>query len=262
MGDQCIGKIYRTEDHSKFKHLEGNRAVSIARANKIKKSIEKNGYIFNPIIVNEKFEIIDGGGRQHVLEELQMPIDYIVKPGLTIADCQALNSASSNWKLTDYIESYAECGNVNYIYLRNLMKQFPDQGVECAVFSINGTIAPNKEAIVRGDFLCDEAQYNNAIALMTYGQRFMSTILTTPKARRAHIVCAILFARTVKGVDYEDLQKRFQKYYPSDLVSDIIKSETAFIALSTIYNYRRKDKKIYFEHEYKLYADRRAAIGV
>ena len=259
MVDQCIAKVYTTSDHSKFKHLDGNRSVTELRANKIRKSIEKNGYIFNPIIVNEKMEIIDGAGRQAVLEDMQMPVDYIIRPGLSVKDCQALNSASSTWKLMDYINSYADLGNTNYIYLRNLMTRFPEISIESIVFSITGNISPNKYEIVDGNFHCDDQQYNNAGYLLEYANMFVPTVKKIQKARTSIVLNAVMFARTIPQIDHNDLLKRFQKYYLTDLVVDMINTDSVMKGISTIYNYKRtsKSKKIHLEYEYKKYQEER-----
>ena len=222
MADQVIAKVYTTNDHSKFKHLEGNREVTTIRAKKIRNSIEKNGYIFNPIIVNEKMEIIDGGGRQQTLEEMGLPVDYIVRPGLSVKDCQALNSASSTWKQIDYINSYADLGNINYIYLRNLITRFPDIPVTSVVSAVTDTVSVNIKALVAGEFVCTEQQYNDASGLLSYANRFMYTIKRCRTKTRNHILIgALMFTKKLANVDHERLFNQFIKLYQSDFVSDM-----------------------------------------
>lgn len=46
---EITGNTYRTSDYSIFKRLEGNRNIKSLRVSKIEKSIEKSGYIYNPI---------------------------------------------------------------------------------------------------------------------------------------------------------------------------------------------------------------------
>lgn len=54
-------RIYKTDDHTLFKKLEGNRDVRSVE--KIIKSIDNVGYVLSPILVNEKYEVIDGQNR-------------------------------------------------------------------------------------------------------------------------------------------------------------------------------------------------------
>ena len=79
--DKITGNVYQTRDYSKFMRLEGNREVVSKRVVKITKSIQQNGYILNPIVVNEKMQVIDGQGRLEALKGLKMPIDYVIAEG-------------------------------------------------------------------------------------------------------------------------------------------------------------------------------------
>ena len=254
MSDQTIAKVYRTTDHSKFKHLEGNRDVTDIRARRIKNSIEKNGYIFNPIIVNEHMEIIDGGGRQQVLEQMGLAVDYIIRPGLSVKDCQALNSAASTWKQIDYINSYADMGNVNYIYLRNLITRFPDITVFSIIAAVMDNVTGNNKMLIDGELICTENQYNYAGILLSYANRFMNIIKRCrTKTRSQLIIGALMFARKLDKVDHERLYKQFEKLYPSDMIADMQDIDAVLRGLSTMYNYQYRGQRIYFETEYKQY---------
>lgn len=86
-----VGAIYSSQEYSEFKKLNGNRSVLEQRKNMIIASIQERGWIRNPIVVNEKMEIIDGQGRFEALKKLNMPVEYVVAKGATISDCIALN---------------------------------------------------------------------------------------------------------------------------------------------------------------------------
>ena len=74
----------------------------------------------NPIVVNEKFEIIDGQGRFKALKTLSLPIEYILIPGLGLEECKKMNENSTTWNSRNFIVSEAELGNENYQRLLNL----------------------------------------------------------------------------------------------------------------------------------------------
>lgn len=63
-----------TSDYFRFKILDGNRDVLKSHVNKIKESMKKFGWIGPGIIVNEKFEIIDGQTRFYAAKELGLPM--------------------------------------------------------------------------------------------------------------------------------------------------------------------------------------------
>lgn len=60
--DSKFANVYKTDNYKKFKKMLDNREVTKQRMTSIIRSIEAVGYIPSPIIVNEKFEVIDGGG--------------------------------------------------------------------------------------------------------------------------------------------------------------------------------------------------------
>lgn len=118
--------IYCTNDYTIFKKLCGNRDVLDQRKNTIKSSIIENGYIRNPIVVNEKLEIIDGQGRFEALKELKMPVEYVIAHGAGQKECIALNVNQKNWKTIDYIKSFAEMGIEEYKFIESMCAMFPD----------------------------------------------------------------------------------------------------------------------------------------
>lgn len=111
-----VGKVYCETNYSAFKKLSINREVLSGRVNKLVASISKQ-YIFNPIIVNENMEIIDGQGRYEALKSLGLPIHYIMVPGIGINECIQLNNYNTKWSALDFAKSYASSGNPNYVML-------------------------------------------------------------------------------------------------------------------------------------------------
>lgn len=122
MTNAIVGQIYETDDYSLFHKLEGNRYAKGEK--KIIQSISTVGYVMNPILVNEKMEIIDGQNRFEALKTLGYPIQYMVQEGLGIQECRALNIGQTNWGTWDYIESYAAQGNESYQRLKVLIEEF------------------------------------------------------------------------------------------------------------------------------------------
>lgn len=108
--DRPVAVVYTTTDYDKFKKLEENRTVTENRAGKLTASFGEKE-IINPIIVNEKFEIIDGQGRFEALKRLNRPIKYIISFGANIEDCRRMNRYNTSWTLIDWIESYADNNN-------------------------------------------------------------------------------------------------------------------------------------------------------
>jgi hypothetical protein len=72
--------IQQTRDYSLFTLLHGNRKLQKNHVNKITMSIDqKNLMDVSPIVVNEKYEIIDGQHRFMACHNLGIPVTYIMK---------------------------------------------------------------------------------------------------------------------------------------------------------------------------------------
>ena len=116
--------VYKTTQYDLFKFHEENRGIEKKRTEAIKESIESVGYIRNPIIVNEKMEIMDGQGRFSVLKSMNMPIEFIVEPGIGPDEFRALNMRQTNWTARDFIESYSKTKK-DYKRFSNIINEFP-----------------------------------------------------------------------------------------------------------------------------------------
>lgn len=253
MAIETIGNVFMTDDLSIFKTLEGNRSIEKAREKKICDSIQKNGYIHCPIIVNEKMEVIDGQGRLEALKKLGLPAEYIVFEGMTIKDCIALNIYQTGWSLMDYIESFADRGNRSYRFLLHLITKYKDLNNVICINAITGTTGNNSrimKLIKSGEFECTGEQYEKADELLEYTMRFLKTIKNFNKGAITYICTAIMFAYQLEDVDRDKLVDKFEKYYGMDDIPQYIDVNGALKILTTIYNRRNTKDKIYFEVEY------------
>lgn len=123
---KIIGQIYEEDNYGVFVRLEDNRNVLSTRLRKLVVSITEK-WILNPIIVNEKMEIIDGQGRFEALKSLHKPIPYIVSYGATSEDCRRMNKYNTRWTVLDFANSWAKSGKEPYILLllTNKKTKFP-----------------------------------------------------------------------------------------------------------------------------------------
>lgn len=123
MTDKQVTSVFETSDYDKFKFMLGNRNINLSSVKKIEESISQNGFKMCPILVNEKFEIVDGQHRFNALKDLGLPIYYIIENGLNIEDCKNLNINTKNWSLDDYVRGYADLGYAEYVKLIKMTKE-------------------------------------------------------------------------------------------------------------------------------------------
>lgn len=171
--DKVIGHIYQTTDYSKFKKLKGNRDPKTAK--KIVNSINEVGYILDPILINEKSEIIDGQNRFEAVVSLGLPVLYIKQEGIGKNECQHLNINQSNWTTEQFIASYAEDDIKDYERLQSLVNDFKQKGfgLEGVVFMATPSMIPQAggatyaTTIKKGGFKMSEERYELTRARLT-----------------------------------------------------------------------------------------------
>jgi len=135
---KTIAKIFYTKDYSMFKTLAGNREVNIAHIKKLEKSFEEE-YLVSPILINEKFQIIDGQHRFEAAKNLQMPVYYYMIKGYELNQVQRLNTNLKEWKKVDYLESYASLGYKEYILFKKFMAEFTMFSLTCCQVILSNT---------------------------------------------------------------------------------------------------------------------------
>lgn len=125
---KLVNQVNQTNDYSIFRTMEGNRNVNRLHVKRLKESFQK-AYLISPIIVNEKFEIIDGQHRFEAAKQIGLPINFIIAPDYGLEEVQMLNENMKNWKKEDYLNAYCDLKNPEYLKFRNFMRRFPEFGV-------------------------------------------------------------------------------------------------------------------------------------
>ena len=175
-GKEVAYNVYVTKDYGIFKRLVGNRDIPESRISKIVESIQTIGWVHNPIIVNEKMEVIDGQGRLTALQRLKMPIEYIIAEGAGNKECIYMNMNMVNWKLSDFIKSYAEQGNENYQRLLSLMENYANGNLDVISTAVYRLSRSKHREIKQGVLQLTEDQYRAAIPRLEYIKPLLESI--------------------------------------------------------------------------------------
>lgn len=250
--DKEIGKIYQTKEYEKFIIYDWNRTIDKQTLNKIHKSVEEHGWKVEPIIVNEKYGIIDGQHRYTYAREHNLPVYYIVIKGLTKEDCQIMNSVRTSWKQQDYVNFYAMQGNKNYIFLKALDNMFDDFGLPVITYAINQDCygGNTTKTLQNGSFECTNVQYNNATEILNYLNNLYEYIKKVP-GRKTQLCMALTFCYNHPKIDNDRLAQKIIEN--CNTMSAIVDMETALKEVERIYNYnlKQKSKIVYILTEYK-----------
>ena len=241
--------VYKTTNYELFATMVGNRSTEPARVEKIRKSIKTNGWIPNPIIVNEKMEIIDGQGRFEALKSLSLPIEYLVVEGIGLKECIVFNNAQTNWTQADYIRSYADNGNENYKMLFSLLHDFNGIPQSTVIFVANRIGGCEKSTISFGNFKLTEDWYHESRRILTW-LNSLSDLSKKIDGSRTSFLNALAFAFAVAGVDGEKLITQCKNNFSR--ISAVTDMNTALESVQAMYNFRAREP-IYLVTEYDKY---------
>lgn len=251
--DHIAGNIYVTNDYDKFKRLEGNRDVKTAK--KVLDSINAVGYVLSPILVNEKFEIIDGQHRLEALKKLNLPVYYIMQPGIGEEECKYLNTGQTNWTTMDYIQSYSEKGIKDYLRLSSLLlefgKSFKLEGVISFTTSIPLSGGTMHQLIKDRKLKISEEQYNlSRTRLRSAKELGFCSLQKEGKFYCRSWYQAVAYAYRHQEVSVRELAERL-KSSPIELQS-YNRVEDQLALFDKIYNKGRKKGKVFMSSDYQL----------
>lgn len=124
IADKIFTSVYSTYDYNKFNMIKTNRAINQSNVKEIITSMEEEQLVI-PIIVNEKFEIIDGQHRFSVCAEKQLPVYYIQMYGY--AEKQILlanNFGGKDWDDMDYLNQFLQLEKEDYLEIKKILEKY------------------------------------------------------------------------------------------------------------------------------------------
>jgi hypothetical protein len=239
-------QVQTTTNYESFKTLIGNRKPNELHVKRLIQSFEKR-YLFSPILVNEKFQIIDGQHRFLAAKKLNLPITYIIVNGYGLDEVQILNTNASNWKKEDYLKAYCDLGMEPYLLMRQFMNDFPDFGVGVSemILTDNTMGADNSKTIDKiemrmkgfqnGEFKVKnlETAYDNAEKIMMVKPYYEGY-------NRATFVKTLITLFKNKNYSHAEMLSKLANN-PSALTHCANVSQYKLL-LEEIYNFRRREK--------------------
>lgn len=206
-----VNEVYKTDDLDMFKFTKFNRNI-LFTDEMLKQA--KEGFI-SPIIVNEYMVVIDGQHRLEHAKKAGVPIEYIVKPGLTEHDIVRMNTTQRPWSLLNFIESYANQGSEQYVALLNLInKKYAGTSVVISVGrNSTGSSKGLTDLVKSGNF--EFVNFEQTLNFLKYYERFRKETNTPKKTK---VALAIYALYRLKGFDEDRLiRKVLQKKFDDDL---------------------------------------------
>lgn len=224
-----------THNYDIFKCYPSSRDIRPNKVAIIKDSMSQHD-LRNPLIVNEKFYIIDGNHTLHVRKLLKLDVPFTIIHGLTEADIPRFNINRTSWDANDYAKHYAVSGNENYTRFREF----------CAKYNLSAQIAMamlDNQGVKSKVFNSGLFEITNMSNAVKKANKLNELLPFYKGAKRRSFVLALLKALKNKKFDLDEFVRKVQLHRA--LLYDCATVEQNLKIIQTVYNYKREsDEKI------------------
>lgn len=235
--DPTKNPVRESKNYDDFEFLINNRDRRHGHIENLKKAFEISGNLtqVQPILVNERMEIIDGQHRFYAAKELGLPIYYTVVPGLGINDARQMNILHKSWDLDDYAASYADGGDANY---KRYLELKEDYGFSHSIILtyINGDEKKGAQSGFRaGEFTLSPDEVLKARERLDHLTDVAEQI---PMASQKEFAVALLKCMNVADYDTARMVNKLQYSHDIPKYASVLDYQRA---LEDIYNWKSTD---------------------
>lgn len=237
-----VNKVYKTSNLSIFKQIDGNRIPNLQHVNRLAESICVYGMKCNPILVNDKMQVIDGQHRLMAAKKAESFVYYIIVDGYSLSEVHTLNANQKNWGAKDFMEGYASIGIESYINLYNFLEKNIDYTLPVCIMLCNNS---SNYHLIKGKDIKNNFNDGNWV-----GQDFELAQEWANKIRMIKpyfmyyntrsFVGAIMGLFKNKNFDFNEFMHKI-RLQPAALVL-CAKSEQYRTLIEDIYNYKSRNK--------------------
>ena len=226
--------IQKSKDYNIFKTLTGNRELNISHKEKLKKSIKEN-YLISPIIINEKYGIIDCQHRFNAARELGYYVYYILIKGYSLEEVKMLNTNSKNWKREDYLNAYCDLGFEEYIKFKKFYSDIKE-------FTIGSAerIAAGHQSDNMLDFRNGKFKFGNVLDAYDTAQKILMFKPYYKGFNRNTFVGAVM--KLIRNQNYNHAQMIHKLSLNPSILVDCANTSQYVLLLEDVYNYKSRNK--------------------
>lgn len=232
-------EVVRTKEYHLFSHLEGNRSINKQHVNRLIESMQEQ-YLVSPIIVNNKYEIIDGQHRFEAVKELGLPLLYIMVKNYGLEEVQRFNSNQKNFSYEDFANGYIDLGNEDYKILKEFREKYKlDWGVSIALLSNQlYRSGGDSQKFKDGNFKVKSLKKATELA-----DKLQDILVQYPDHRK-YFVYALMKMMAIPGYDHRHFLGKLKylsvKLVKCNSIEDYLK------IMEMIYNYKSRGETLRF----------------
>lgn len=218
--------VKKTTNYDQFKSISANRPLNMAHLARLTLSVSKRNLLeYNPIMVNENMEVIDGQHRLEVARANKIPIYYIIVPSTDIEDVYELNTNVRNWKLIDYVDSLIVQGYKDMQFLKEFSEEYGLSYTSSIILLNGGKVSGHRNVVQYLKKLkfseLEKELARKAADLVTVIRRFRST--RGALTHSVYIASRLIAGEGADVVIAKEIERRGKIVAISDDISDMKK---------------------------------------
>lgn len=224
--------VQQTTNYDQFSFIENNRETNRGHVEALKTAFEEMGNLtqVQPILVNDRFQIIDGQHRFIAAMELGTPIFFTVVSGLGVSEARNMNILHRRWGVMDYARSYALGGDKNYQKYLNLLEDYGYVHTITLEYVYGGDLKGIFKKFREGDFVLeDEKGARERLDKLALVHEVTALAKTAPFAR------AFLKAMKVEDFSVKHFIKKVQLH--PDILQRMSGIADNLRMIETVYNF-------------------------
>lgn len=231
---QDATQVNVTTNYDQFQFIETNREANRGHVEALKRAFEETGNLtrVQPILVNDRMEVIDGQHRFIAAKELGQPVYYTVMDGLGINEARSMNILHRSWTVDDYAESYAKT-DPNYRKYLELKEDFGFNHSITLEYILGDKKLGAYAAFKRGEFTMTDAERTAASDKLT---KLAQTGEFVPTVNDRYFSRALLRAVAIDGYDHRRMLKKLALH--QNLLRRYASTEDYLRMLEEIYNHQ------------------------
>lgn len=229
--------IHESDEYDKFTLDSANRPIYGPLVERLKKSMQKHGFLAGfPITVSPDMVILDGQNRWQAAKELGIKFYYVVDNTLKPEHVSGIQRYRRNWTLEEYLHAYTTKGYSQYQVIKEFTSEFPDLHLSDVIWlchSPNG-IGRNKliDVFSDGEYTADNIHFAREVAtVLNDFKRYLPTHF-----RQRQFVYAIQHLLADPRYDHHRMLKKLGKF--GYMLEPRVSTADYFPLLNKVYNYK------------------------
>ena len=129
---QTVSEAKLTKNWPAMTYLEDNRDTDDGDIKRLAENIKDHGQL-QPIVLNDRWDIIEGQHRVKACQLLDIPVMYIISKRATIKHVIVMNNNQKSWRNKDYLKCFSHKNHKNSSEYKKISVFFDTYGLNFSV---------------------------------------------------------------------------------------------------------------------------------